>query len=504
MKPNIISRSGWFLSACLLVAGCTKDFKETNTDPTLITKDKIRPALLLSSVQKQAVFNVFNNHSTVMEYAGYYKNPASGNIFQVRNFADPYNVFYRTYLINTSEIIRLTATDPNLSNQHHMARIWRAWLFHQLTDAYGDIPYTDALKDVSEMVLQPKYDTQESIYKDLLKELKEAEAALATTADKISYGNADLLMKGNVELWQRFANSLRLRLAIRIRFVEPELARQIVQELQNSPVLETNSQNVKLATVNDGNTANVNQFFTKNQTSPNNMVVSFTLTENLKKYEDPRISVFATPSPIPEAGYRGVPMQLAGTEGNRYSSDSTARMAASFLQPIMTLFVMTAAEVYFLKAEAALAGLTSDDAQELYALGIRASMEQYGVAAADITSFLAGNGGTLMGTDEEKLEQIIVQKWIAIYYNSNEGWAEFRRTGYPRIWTGGNLGDTEGQIPRRLTYPYDEFFRNQANVTEAANRLPGGDLLTSKIWWDKKAGVPVAHPRQGMYPPEIE
>ena len=503
MKPNIFSRSAWFLSACILVAGCTKDFKEVNTDPTLITKDKIRPALLFSSAQKQSVFNVFNNQSTIMEYAGYYKNPASGNIFQVRNFADPYNVFYRNYLINTAEVIRLTATDPNLSNQHHMARIWRAWLFHQLTDAYGDIPYSDAIKDVTEMVLQPKYDTQEFIYKDLLNELKDA-AALVTSSDKISFGNADLLMKGNVDLWKRFANSLRLRLAIRIRFVEPELSRQIVQELQNAPVLESNSQNVKLATVNDGNTANINQFYTKNLSSPNNMVVSFTLTENLKKYNDPRLPVLAIPSAIPESGYRGVPLQMLGEEGSRYSSDSTAKMAASFLQPVLTLYVMTAAEVFFLRAEAALAGFTNDNAQELYAAGVRASMEQYGVAGADITNFLEGAGGTLSGTEEEKLEQLISQKWIATYYNSFEGWAEFRRTGYPRIWTGSNLGDTQGQIPRRLTYPYDEYFRNEASVTEAANRLNGGDALTSKVWWDKKPGVPIAHPRQGMFPPEIE
>lgn len=503
MKPNKLIFTALTITGLVAGTACTKNFEEINTDPTLVTADLIQPQLLFSPVQKNSVFAVLNAHSTIMEYAGYYKNPASGDIFQVRDFGDPYNSFYRSYLINTAEVIRLTKDKPLLINQNAMARIWRAWLFHQLTDAYGDIPYTDAVQGVNDIAVQPKYDTQESIYKDLFKELKEAAAQLVVDPGQISFGNADLLLKGDVDRWKRFANSLRLRLALRVRFADAALAQQQITDVLSQPMIETNAQNVKLATVNDGNTANSNQFYQRNLTQPNNMVVSFTLTDNLKKLNDPRLPLLARPANIAAAGYRGVPTQIGTTQKERYSGDSTAHMALSFLQPVLDLVVMNAAEVKFLRAEAALAGLSNEDEQTLFNEGIQLAMQQYGVAAGDITTYLASASATLSGSDENKLEQIIVQKWLALYNNSTEGWTEFRRTGYPRIWTGSDLGDTQGNIPRRLTYPNDEYFRNVTNVTEAASRLAGGDKLMSRVWWDKKPGLPIAHPRQGMFPPEF-
>lgn len=503
MKPNRLLLIALTVTGLVTGTACTKNFEEINTDPTLVTAELIQPKLLLSAVQKNSVFGVLNAHSTLMEYAGYYKNPASGDIFQVRDFSDPYNSFYRSYLINISEVIRLTANKPELNNQHAIARIWRAWLFHQLTDAYGDIPYTDAVKSVDSMVLQPKYDTQEFIYRDLLKELNEAAAQLSTDPGQTSFGNADLLLKGDVDRWKRFANSLRLRFAIRVRFADAALAQQQVTDVLAQPLIETNAQNVKLATVNDGNTSNSNQFYQRNLTQPGNMVVSFTLTDNLKKLSDPRLPILARPATIADAGYRGVPAQIGTVQRERYSGDSTARMALSFLQPVLDLVVINAAEVKFLRAEAALANLSNENEQTLFSEGIELAMQQYGVTAGDITNYLASPSATLTGPEENMLEQIIVQKWLAIYYNSAEGWAEFRRTGYPRIWTGSDLGDTQGNIPRRLTYPNDEYFRNVTSVTEAASRLAGGDKLLSRVWWDKKAGLPIAHPRQGMFPPEF-
>ena len=502
MKLNKLIVTISVVAGMFSISGCTKDFQEINTDPTLITKDLIKPDLLFSAVQKNSVFNVLNSHSTIMEFSGYYKNPASGDIFQVRDYGDPFSSFYRNYLINTAEVIRLTSNDPVLVHKNAMARVWRAWLFYQLTDVYGDIPYTEAVNDVEEMVVQPKYDTQEFIYTDLLKELKEASEKLVPDATQISFGNADLIMKGDVDRWKRFANSLRLRLAMRVRYADAALAQQHITEVLGQPLIETNAQNVKLATVNDGNTANSNQFYQRSLTSPGNMLASFTLTDNLKKLNDPRLPVLARSSSIPEASYRGVPTQIGTVQRARYGNDSAALMALSFLQPVLDLVIMNAAEVKLLRAEAALANLSNENEQDLFAQGIQLAMEQYGVAAPAITTYLGSPAATLTGTDEQKLEQIIVQKWLATYYNATEGWAEFRRTGYPRIWTGSDLGDTQGNVPRRFTYPNDEYFRNAANVTEAASRLAGGDKLLSRVWWDKKPGLPFPHPRQGMFPPE--
>lgn len=136
----------------------------------------------------------------------------------------------------------------------------------------------------------------------------------------------------------------------------------------------------------------------------------------------------------------------------------------------------------------------------MYSLAIQSSMEQYNVAQADITEFMSRQVGTLNGTEEEQLEQIISQKFVAIFYQADEAWAEFRRTGYPKTWLGGEKGVTNGVIPRRLTYPQDEYNKNNANVSEAAARMGADDLLTT-VWWDVRPDLPFEHPLQGVFPP---
>jgi hypothetical protein len=377
-------------------------------------------------------------------------------------------------------------------------------VFQQLTDAYGDVPYFEAVQQIENVVVQPKYDTQEAIYRDMLKELKEAYDLLDNSPTQISLGNADLLLKGNVDAWKRLANSLRFRMAMRVRYAAPALAKEHIDDVITKMLITTNAQNVKLTTLNDGNADNNNAFYARNQTSPNNMVVSFTLTDNLKNLNDPRLPLLARIANAPQAGYRGVPLQIEAVDGvpNPYQTDSVSRMALTFLQQVIDIVVMNAAEVFFLRAEAALAGITTENAQDMFRQGIQLAMAQYGVSAGNITTYLGSPAALLAGTDEQKLEQIIVQKWLGIYYNIYEGWAEFRRTGYPRIWTGTALGDTEGNVPRRLTYPTAESLRNGDNYTEAVSKLQGGDKLTSRVWWDKKPGLPVSHPKQGQQYPD--
>jgi hypothetical protein len=503
MKHNIFLNALIFSLVLCAGTACTKNFQEINTDPTLVTKDVIKPGLLLTTVLKGSIFDIVNR-GTVAEYSGYCKNPASGDIFITRHWDDPFSGYYRNYLINTAEIIRLTADNPAASNENAIGRIWKVWLFHQLTDTYGDVPYFDAVQDINKVVTQPVYDAQQDIYKDMLKELKEAATALADDPGKFSFGDADILFKGDVSAWKRFANSLRLRLAMRVRYADASLAQENITDVLNAALIDDNSQSAILATLDDGNNDNANQLYVYNLTQPGNMLVSFTVTDNLKRLNDPRLSVFAKPALVPAAGYRGAPLQLSQDQNQtyRYSGDSTSLFGDYFLHPVLKLVVMNAAEVKFLRAEAALAGLSAEDAQALYTEGIQDAMDQYQIDPTQTAAYLASAAGVLNGTDEEKLEQIIVQKWLAMYYQANEGWAEFRRTGYPRIWTGGQLGDTEGNIPRRLIYSGDEYFKNTEHVKAAAALLSNGDTYMSHVWWDKKPGVPFAHPKQGMFPPD--
>jgi hypothetical protein len=126
-------------------------------------------------------------------------------------------------------------------------------------------------------------------------------------------------------------------------------------------------------------------------------------------------------------------------------------------------------------------------------------MDQYGVEEAEVAEFI-DDAGTLSGSDEEQFGQIVTQKYIAMFFQGHQGWAEMRRTGYPKVWIGGETGVTNGQIPRRFTYPNDEYLKNKENV-EAAKANMGGDELTTRIWWDKRPGLPFAHPLQGVFPP---
>ena len=151
-----------------------------------------------------------------------------------------------------------------------------------------------------------------------------------------------------------------------------------------------------------------------------------------------------------------------------------------------------------------MAGLSGEDAVQMYRNGITQSLEQYGISTGAVNTYLASPAaGIGTGTDEEKLENIIVQKYLAMYHQGTEAWAEFRRTGYPKIWTGADLGSTNGNIPRRLTYPSSEYARNNANVAAAVSRLNGGDKMMSRMWWDAKPGLPFLHPKQGQFPPEM-
>lgn len=496
-KIKIIAAGLLTLSA----AGCTRNFEEINTNPVLITKDVIKPSMLFTLVLKNTIF-ASHNAGTFNEFSNYYSNQGSGAIFQNRDWGGSFA--YAGDLINTAEVIRLTGKDPALKNQQAVARIWKVWQFHQLTDIFGDVPYSESLLDVNDVINQPVYDTQEAIYTDMLKELKEAAAQLTAEPSLASFGSADILFNGNAERWVRFANSLRLRLAIRVRYAKESLAQEHINDVLSKPLIETNAQVAKLRTIDGAEVSNRNPLYNSYLNSSGYPLwVGFTVTQNLLEREDPRLEKFANPANDGVSGYKGRPMTLFNDEKIPYGDASVAYLDYSFREAAYDIVIMNAAEVSFLRAEAALTGLSSEDEQAFYKKGIEQSMTQYNVAAGDITTYLGGDYGTLAGTTEQQLREIIIQKYLANFWLGAESWAEYRRTGYPEIWTGSDLGSTNGRIPRRAMYPQSEYSLNEKNVRAAITRLNGGDLMTSRIWWDAKPGLPFLHPRQGQFPPEI-
>lgn len=488
----------------VLAAGaCTDGFDELNTNPTLITEDKVAPQMLFTYVVKNSVFGTFSP-GRLHEFSGYLGNEASGNILQNTDYTSPFNQ-YRSFIINLNEVIRLTKDDPAKSDQVNIARIFRAWNYHMITDAYGDIPYHDAALGIDQTVNQPKYDTQEEIYRHMMAELKDAANALGTVPNQVSFGAADLLYKGDVEKWRKFANSLRLRLAIRVRFVAPQLAKEQIDDLLAKPMIIENADNAALLTMEPAqgvNNSNVNPIWVRyNVNAGGPYYAGLPVTDIMVPTNDPRLPLIANPIEKDGVTFRGRPLQLLQAQKEEYRTDSTSHLGPYMSASTYNIIIFNASETHFLRAEAALAGITAEDENTLYRRGIELSMERFEIDAAPAADFLAQPVATLQGTEEEQLEQIIEQKWVANYFQAAEGWAEFRRTGYPQIWMGEELGSTNGNIPRRMTYPTDEYLKNEANVTAAVGRLSGGDNLMSRIWWDVRPGLPYAHPLQGNFPP---
>lgn len=491
---------GTFLS--LFISACTDDFEEINTSPNLITEDKVKPDAILTYVLKYSIFDI-PDFGRIGEYSGFVSNPSSG--FPLQNIVGSFDE-YRNGIVNIAEVIRLTEEDPTLSNKNAIAKIWKVWLYYRLTDRFGPIPYSEAAQDFENVITKPKYDSQEFIYNDLLTILKEAAAQLSEDGSQKSYGDADILFQGDVASWERFANSLRFRLAMRVRYADAALAQQHISEVINAPLIESNDENADL--VSEGEDASINDnrgpFF--NQIANNNsnaLHASLTVSENLLSRNDPRLTIYLNESNA--AGYRSRPFNMVQEDQKpRYDGDSITSVGDMFRQAEYTFNVLTAAEVKFLKAEAALAGITTGDPEAFFQEGIQLAMEQYDVASEDIQTYLASSAAELEGSEEAQLEEIITQKYLANYYQAHEAWAEYRRTGYPRIWIGEGPSDTNGQMPRRQKYPLDEYAKNLENVQEASSTLSDGDDPMSKVWWDAKPGLPFAHPRQGQFPPEME
>ena len=490
------------LIALCTISSCTKGFDELNTDPKLITDADIKPELLFTKVIKQSSFEVLNV-DRIGEYSGYIKRDDSGDILQLTNFPEPFDD-YTTYIENLEAIIRLTANDPQLQNQNAIARIWRVWIYHRITDAYGDIPYSEVATSFEDIILYPKYDTQESVYMDMFKELKEAAEALTNSDAQKSFGAADVLFGGDPDSWKRFANSLRLRLALRVSYVDESLARANIGEVFSSNLITTNVQNAVVTSevADSADLSNTNPLYQQvingNPGAGSSVSAGLALVENLLNTNDPRLSIYLEPNL--NGDYIGGAINLSPDEKAQYPQ--SAKWSQYFRDAIYNFNVIQASEVNFLKAEAVLKGFQPGNANTFYQNGITLAMEQYGVDPTDIASFLASSTGTLAGTEEQQLEMIITQKYLALMGDSYEAYAEHRRTGYPREWIGSQpAAEVNNALPRRLPYPIIEYNLNAPGVEAAAGRLDGGDKMTSRNWWDAKPGLPLPHPKQGTFPP---
>lgn len=375
-----------------------------------------------------------------------------------------------------------TAADE--PNWDAVGRIMKSYLFSVMTDAMGDIPYSEALKGVSPTEasggdLQPKYDTQQDIYDGMLADLATAAGEFTDDPLKAGFPTGDIMYGGDLAEWELFANSLRLRLAMHLTNVEPQIAEQQAAAAVAAGVFESNDDNAQvmfLASPPDRNPIFVDAI------SRDDYGMSKTYVDSLKSWNDPRLPVFAQPNTADTIGttYQGLQNGLLNSAGPALNTIS--RIGAMWRETAAApIALLTYSEVLFLEAEAAQRGWISGDAATFYEDAIRASMEEYGVASADIDAYLAQP--RVQYNAATGLEQIAYQKWASMFMQGMEAWTEYRRTLVPTLVAGPNADFNS--IPERLPYADDELVLNKANIDAAmaSQGFSGSTDLQTPLWF---------------------
>ena len=477
-----------------LMAGCS-DFGDQNVNPnaaiTPVTSALLTEAILgvPPTTPTGALLEGVGGRLTVLDpeprlFVQYWSESQYPESSQ---YATTFSDWFRYYSVtlqdlqtiidyNTDEATKVSVAQfGSNNNQLATARILKAYMFSVITDRWGDVPYFDALKKNT----QVKYDPQQAIYADLFKELREASAQFDTG----KAFDGDIIFTGSAAKWKKFANSLRMVLALRLTKADPATARTEFTAAYGdlAGYISTNADN---ATVKF---TDVNQF-----RNPDNALfdgredygVSDVLVNKLLALNDPRLPAYATPSA--NGQYKGLPYGLTRELLINYTNDNPdyALPSAKVLAKTQPSYIISAAQMLLATAEAAARGWITANATTAYNEAIRASWEQWGVydaakfGAYTASAVVAPTVGTI-------LAKIGDQRWIALYPNGSEAWAEWRRTGYPDLKPTPYAVNESKQIPRRYGYPNTEPTLNTAAYKEAAGRLPNGDKTNSRVWWDK-------------------
>ncbi|MCS6807494.1 MAG: SusD/RagB family nutrient-binding outer membrane lipoprotein [Bacteroidota bacterium] len=488
--------------ALLWLSACTAGFQELNTNPTQVTN--VDPLLMFSNMQLRTAGDWFEQQTynyTAISCVVQHLSPKTAE-FAAEMYRGMPNAQWEWWYAGrgiigqpgivkfVTDIIERAKKDPNDVNILSAARIWRAFIFHRITDLFGDVPYFQAGRGFYDRNFTPKYDTQEEIYRDMLKELREAVAAFDNT--KRTLTTNDGVYRGDLTRWRRFGNSLRLRLAMRLTKVDPATARREAEEAIAAGVMQSNAD---MAWIDHANGARVQQsptWQTLNQFDDYRL--SETFVSLLDSTNDPRLRIINNEPTRPN---RGLPNGITSVQRTNLGSAGLARVGTHLASPNRdspSIF-MTYAEVEFLMAEAAWRGWrTPRSAREHYEAGIRAAMTQYSICpnnppiptTAQIDAYIAHP--RIAYNQANALEQIITQKWICTFLDGLEPYAEWRRTGFPRLRQLNPVGNvTGGQVPRRCQYPQSEQIFNPDGVNAALARLNINEynVFLARVWWDR-------------------
>jgi hypothetical protein len=457
------------------------------------------------------------------------------------------------YIGGLDNFMKMTDVGGEFENQYMfaMGQIMKGMYYQMYTDVFGMIPYTEA---TNPDIVLPKFDEQSVIYKGIIDELDEAMAtigdATSTGANVDDVGSNDIYCQGDLQQWKRMANTLKLRIAMRA-YGAPgaDFAMAAITSALNAPLLDGSGDNVMMEKDEEisqwGSAAYGDVWY--NFGAGSDWTISKTMIDALRNNNDPRLSKYAKPAVggteviekptegtevekfdkrvdfitgvLDDAGvdytktvldggdvqismpenlyFVGQPTRINGktnpfTKYSFFSTPAEEIINKKNNGAIRAELIMSSAEANFLKAEAALMGVGSGSAQDLYQEGIRMAMKLWGVGDGDIDTYLANEEmAMLTGTQEENLEKIATQRWIAAYTDGFEAWSIVRDMGYPAELAMGvsdidiyGLGDINGKYPQRMRYGNDAANKNGANYAIAVGQQ-GPDTQETKLWWAK-------------------
>lgn len=499
------------------------DFGDLNEDPT--QANTIEPGMLLTTVQLATAGTRYEMWRTQLLYGenvsqhlvnAFYGggNNYTENIDWVTSFwTTAYSgngISDRAQVKNVEALLNLLQQKKEkgeeVGNMIAATRIMRVFIYHRITDLYGDAPYSEAGKGAIDQEFTPAYDAQQEIYNDMFKELDEAVKQLDPS--KSSYGSNDLLYGGDVAKWQKFGNSLRLRLALRLVKVDvAEAEKQAVAAVNAPGGLMTSNEDIAMIKHQSGPSSgpaglNTNAISEAMTNGGDHEYVAQTMVDWLKQNNDPRLEVYAETD---SSAFAGFPSGYTASSVQSHPSyngslANYAKINSMLIDLDDPTFFLTYAEVEFMQAELAARGWIADSPEAHYNAGVRAAMDYLSLYDGDggadisetaISSYLANNPYKGTGSLNKQLEQINNQYWAAVFLNGIEAWSNWRRSGYPDLEPAlvdsdaapaGN--DTNGEIPRRLLYPEGtEDILNRESYQEAIGRQ-GENTMTTRVWWD--------------------
>ena len=393
------------------------------------------------------------------DYSGFYTGPLNGLQLVIK--------------LNTDAATKITAAaNGSNANQIATARIVKAFLYLIMTDRWGDIPYSGALKGKENF--SPAFDKQQDIYADLFKELKEAQAQF----DGGDHVVGDILFGGDTGHWKKFANTLRAIMALRLSKVDPAKGKTEFVAALADGVFSANADNAQYHFLADAVYQHpiFSNYIVENR---KDYAVSNVMIGTLERLHDPRLPAFADQAAATKT-YQGVPY---GVFPPTWSAQEVSLIATSVREQDSPANILTYAQLLFAKAEAAKMGWITGNPKTFYEDAIKASLQQWDVyTAADFAAYIAQP--TVAYSDAKALELIGTQRWLALYFQAYESWAEWRRTGFPVLIPPVKALNVSGKIPRRMAYPTSEATLNKANY-EAVVARQGADVQETRVWWDK-------------------